>query len=118
MHRRPLLVTIVGCVLIAAGAIGFFYHLGEFRTAGAFPSMVWVELVRLMAVLAGAFVLRGRSWARWLAIAWIGFHVVLSAFHTIPELAVHCLFFAVITYVLVRPDAARYFGRAASGLNS
>ena len=49
MHKRPVLVTIVGCVFIAAGAIGFFYHLGEFRTAGAFPSMVWVELVRLIA---------------------------------------------------------------------
>ena len=71
MHRRPLLVTIVGCVFIAAGAIGFFYHLGEVRTTGAFPAMVWVELVRLIAVLAGAFVLRGRNWARWLAIAWI-----------------------------------------------
>ncbi len=53
--------------------------------------------------------LRGHNWARWLAIAWMGFHVGLSAFHAFHELAIHSLFFAAITWLLFRPAAARYF---------
>ena len=37
-----------------------------------------------LAIVCGVFLLRGHNWARWLALAWIAFHVVLSAFHAIP----------------------------------
>ena len=67
------------------------------------------ELVRILAIICGAFMLRGHNWARWVAIAWIGFHVILSAFHSLGEFAMHCLFCAVFAWFLFRPDAARYF---------
>jgi hypothetical protein len=70
---------------------------------------VWIELTELVGILCGAFMLRGHNWARWLALAWIAFHVVLSAFHAIPELLVHGLFCAVIAWILFRPEASRYF---------
>ncbi len=109
---RPLSVTIVGGVYVLAGAIGFAAHLGDFR---AHPyGTVWVELVRLAAVVAGVCLLRGRNWARWLALAWIALHVVLSAFHSLPELAMHSLICAILAWLLLRAPAARYFRPAGT----
>ncbi len=110
MNQRPLSVTILACVYLVVGIAGFVSGLGGFRARGAFPvDDIWVELVRLLAVVAGAFLLRGRDWARWLALAWIVFHVVLSAFHELREFAMHCLICGAIAWVLLRPAAARYF---------
>ncbi len=110
MGKRPLSVTIIACVYLAAGAVGFAYHLTDWKGQQPFPwDFVWIELVRLAAVVCGVYLLKGQNWARWLALAWIGSHVVLSAFHTLPELAIHTLFCAIIAYFLFRPTAARYF---------
>ena len=109
-NKRPISVTILACLYLAVGVIGFFYHGKEFLARGAFQSdIVWAELTELLAIVCGAFLLRGQNWARWLAVAWIVFHVVLSAFHTVPEFAMHCLFCAIITWLLFRPAAMRYF---------
>jgi hypothetical protein len=108
--KCPLGVGILGGVYIGVGAIGFVYHFGDLVSRGAVRyDGVWVELVEVLAVVFGAFMLRGRNWARWGALAWIGFHVVLSAFHAFGEFAFHALFFAVIAWVLFRSEAARYF---------
>ena len=110
MNKRPLAVTIIGFVYIATGAIGATYHLIAFKVQHPFQyDIVWVELVNLVAILCGACMLRGRNWARWLALAWIAFHVVLSAFHTLPELAIHSLFLAILVYFLFRRPATHYF---------
>lgn len=109
-NKRPLSVTILGCVYIAVGAIGFAYHWTELRAREAFRyDGVWIELVRLLAIICGVFMLRGHNWARWVALAWIAFHVILSAFHSLGEFAMHCLFFAVIAGFLFRPEVSRYF---------
>lgn len=114
MNKRPLAVTIIGWVYIATGAIGFAYHVTEFKVLHPFPyDIVWVELLRLIAIVCGVYMLRGHNWARWLALVWIAYHVILSAFHTLPELAIHILFCAILAYVLFRPTVTRYF-RAAS----
>ncbi len=113
MNRRPLSVTVIGCLFVAAGAIGFAYHLTEFKTQGQFEyDLIWVCFVRLLAILFGLFVLRGSNWARWLLLVWILFHVILSAFHSLSELAIHSLLLAVVTYFLFRQQASAYF-RAA-----
>lgn len=110
MNKRPLPVTILAWLYIAMGAIGFVYHLSELHADNALQfDDVWIELVRLLAVIAGAFMLRGHSWARWLALAWIGFHVIIGALHSFQQFAIHCLFCAVIAWLLFRPDATRYF---------
>jgi hypothetical protein len=116
MNKRPLSVTVIGCLFIAAGIIGFAYHATEFKSLHPFPSeIVWAAAVRLLAVVGGVFVLRGRNWARWLLVAWIAFHVVLSAFHSWSELIVHGLLFVVVAYVLFRPRASAYFRGASAG---
>ena len=107
MNKRPLSVAIIGWLYIAVGAITFAY---EFRAGQPFPyDMVWAELVRLIAVVSGVYLLRGRNWARWLALAWIVFHVILSAFHSLSEVAIHCLLCALIAYFLFRPQTTLYF---------
>ena len=109
-NKRPVAVTILAWVYIAVGAVGFAYHFTDFQAKDVFQfDGVGVEFVRLLAVICGAFMLRGHNWARWLALAWIAFHVILSAFHALPQFAIHCVFCAVIAWLLFRPEAARYF---------
>ncbi len=109
-NKRPLSVIILACVYIAVGTIGFVYHFPNLHGMNAFQyDDFWIELTEFLAILCGVFVLRGRNWARWLALAWMAFHVILSAFHALPEFAIHVLFFAVIAWFLFRPAAARYF---------
>ena len=116
MNKRPLSVTVIGCIFIAAGVIGFAYHVTEFKTQRPFEyGIVWVSLLRLLAILGGVFVLRGNNWARWLVLIWIAFHVVLSAFHSRFELVAHALLFVVIAVVLFRPKASAYFRSAGAG---
>ena len=105
--KRPVSVTIVAGVYLAVGVIGFAFHFRELLASQ--HDAVWIELTEFVAILCGAFLLRGQNWARWLALAWIAFHVVLSAFHAIPELAIHAVFCAVIAWILFRSAAARYF---------
>ncbi len=110
LNKRPLSVTILGCIYIAVGTIGFVYHFTEFQARHSFQyDAVWVELTEVLAILCGGFILRGQNWARWLALAWMAFHVVLSFFDGFQKLAIHCLFCAVIAFFLFRPEAARYF---------
>jgi hypothetical protein len=112
MKRRPISVTIVSYLLIAVGAIGFVYHLAELKSSR--PSeYVWVLGLRLLAVVAGVSMLRGKDWARWLSIAWIAFHVVLSFFHSMGQEAVHAVVLVVFAVVLFQPAANQFFrGRA------
>ena len=95
-------------MFIAAGVIGFAYHVTEFKLPVK-SEIVWVCLLRLLAVLGGVFVLRGHNWARRLLLLWIAYHVILSAFHSLSELVVHGLLFAAVAYVLFRPKASAYF---------
>ncbi len=116
MNKRPTSVTIVALVYVVMGIVGFVYHFNELRGAGAFPyGMLWVELVRLLAVVCGVFMLIGQDWARWVALAWIAFHVVISLFHAWPEFAMHCLFLALIAWILLRAPAALYFRNGGTG---
>ncbi|MGH9907457.1 MAG: hypothetical protein ACRD8U_17950, partial [Pyrinomonadaceae bacterium] len=112
--KRPLSVTVISCLFIVAGAIGFTYHLTEFKAQGKFDyEVALIFLVRLLAVIAGLFMLRGSNWARWLLLAWIVDHVILSSFHSLSELVLHSLLLVVVAYFLFRPRASAYF-RAAS----
>jgi hypothetical protein len=105
--KRPMSVTILACIYLAVGIGGFVLHFRELLAHH--PDALSIELTELVAVVCGAFLLRGHNWARWVALAWIAFHVILSAFHALPELAIHGLFCAAIVWILFRPEAARYF---------
>ena len=111
---RPISVTAIGWLFIATGIVGFVYHASE--ALHPFSSeLVWIELVRLLAIVGGVFLLRGRSWARWLLIAWMTYHVVLSIFHSPFELLVHVVVLAGVAWLLFRPDASAYLRGATTG---
>jgi len=103
--KRPISITIIALVYLTVGIVGFVYHFKEIRA----PDGIGIELTEFLAIVAGAFLLRGSNLARWLALAWMAFHVVLSFFHPLPELLIHCLFFAVFAWLLFRSPAATYF---------
>lgn len=109
-NKRPLPVIVIACLYIAVGTIGFFFHGLEIHSWRDFlHGGVWVELVELVAIISGAFMLRGQNWARWLALAWIAFHVAISVFDPLPKLAIHALFLALIAWCLFYPAARNYF---------
>lgn len=109
-NTRPLSVTILACVYIGVGTIGFVYHFSEFLARKTFHyDILLIEAVEIIAIVGGAFMLRGQNWARWVALGWIAFHVIVSAFHPVREFAIHLLFCAAIAWLLFRPNAARYF---------
>jgi hypothetical protein len=110
MNKRPRSVTAIGYLFVVAGAIGLAYHGAEFEARRPFDyDIVWVLLVRLLAILGGVFLLRGSDWARWFLLIWIAYHVILSAFHSMRELIMHGLLFAVVAYFLYRPRVSAYF---------
>jgi hypothetical protein len=110
MANRPLSITILAIILIGAGTVGFVYHFSELNPRHLLENdVLWVELVRVLAILAGIFLLRGRNWARWLAMIWIGFHVVISFWRPWPQIVIHILVFAVFAFFLFRPAANSYF---------
>ena len=114
MTKRPLSVTIIGWLFIVAGTVGLVYHATEFKTDGPIQyELVLVCLIRLLAIVCGVFMLRGKNWARWGILVWIAYHVVLSAFHPLSELVMHGLLLAVVAWFLLHPRASAYF-RAAS----
>jgi hypothetical protein len=105
--RRPVPVLVVAGAYLAVGVIGFVAH---FQDLLATPSEgVWMELTELIAAGTGVFLLRGRNWARWLAVAWIAFHVVLSAFDSMRGVAVHTVMAVLIVWLLFRPGTTRWF---------
>jgi hypothetical protein len=105
--KRPISVTIIACVYLAVGTLAFVYHFRELLSLQR--DSVSIELTEFLAVVSGAFMLRGHNWARWLALAWIAFHVILSIFDSGHGLAAHGLFCVVIAWILFRPEAGRYF---------
>lgn len=112
MSKRPLSITIISWLFIAAGVVGLAYHGNEFRVRRPFEyELLWVSLVRLLAILAGVFMLRGSNRARWLLVLWLGYHVGLSFLHTPFELMVHGLLFVAVLYFLFRAPASAYFSR-------
>jgi len=119
VNKRPLSVTILGWLFVAAGVVGLAYHATEFKIERPFENdAAWVCSVRLLAIVDGAFLLRGHNWARWLAIAWMAWHVGLSVFHPWSELIVHALLLVVMAFFLFRPRASAYFRAASTSASS
>lgn len=107
MNQRPISVTIVGWVYIVTGLGSAAAHM-----RGA--DFLFPELAALLAFVSGLFLLRGRDWARRLALLWMAGHVVLSVFHSLSQVAAHAVFLAVLSYVLTRPPVVAYFTARAS----
>src|SRR5215467_8282356 len=107
LGRPPLSILVLSCLYTAIGTVGFAYHFP--RPLTFHYEDVWIEGTELLALIAGVFMLRGHNWARWLALAWITFHVAIS-FPVVRQIAIHSLFLAVIAWLLFQSRAEQYFG--------
>jgi hypothetical protein len=107
---RPVSITIIGWLFIAAGVIGFLYHLPELNLEDPFSNDgPLVLLVRLLAVAGGILVLRRFNIGRWLLVLWLSYHVVLSSFHNWTTTIIHLIFLLIIGYLLFRRNAHQFF---------
>jgi len=110
--RPPVSVLVIACLYLAVGLIGFTYHFSELLARH--PDAWAIEATEFLALLAGIGLLLRWNWARWLAIAWIAFHVAISLHDPLSRLAVHIAFFLVITATLLRPAASLWFRKPAA----
>jgi hypothetical protein len=124
VKKRPIAVTIVSLLFIVFGLAGMIRGVwspltghGGGITGHELMDASLVEVTSLAALLSGVFMWRGANWARWLCIAWMAFHVVISLGHERLKLIVHLLWLVVLTTVLFWPSASAYF-RSGNNLQS
>lgn len=109
--KRPWAVTVLGLLFIVAGLVGLLYHVTQDKLNW---ELALISLLRLLAVIGGIFLLLGRSWARWLTVGWLAVHVVISAFHSMEQMAAHAVLLVIVAYFLFKDRSADYFRPAAS----
>ena len=106
--KRPYEVTVAGWLFIVIGVLNTAWHLWK----GAFDLwMVAILFLTVSAIVAGVFLLRGARWARWLAVAWVAFHVVVSALNSVSAALPHVVLLLVFVYVLLGPPTRQYYQR-------
>lgn len=104
--KRPYEVTAAGWLFIVIGVLNTAWHLWK----GALDLwMVAILCLTVSAMVAGVFLLRGARWARWLALAWVAFHVVVSALNSVSAALPHAVLLLVIGYVLLGPPTSEYY---------
>jgi hypothetical protein len=112
-RKRPISITILAWLYIVVGALGTAAHYADFRTnKPVLNEIVWITVLGVAAIVAGVFMRDGRDWARWLALAWMAAHVVISALHLMHGLIIHSILFVLIAYLLFRREARAYFSAA------
>ena len=112
MSKRPYEVTVIGILFILIGVAASAYHLHQLGLPQAFRGAnVWIFAVELVIIVTGVFILRGQNWARWLAVAWMAFHVAISFLNGLNQVAFHAVLLAIFAYFLFRPESSRYFRR-------
>ena len=109
--ERPYQVTVTGWLVILAGVISTFVHLWRYAMD---RWMFVIVLVGAIAVVAGAFLLRGSRWARWVILAWIGGHVVAFSLLGVSEGLPLAVLLVIFGYVLLGPPTAEYDRRKQS----
>lgn len=101
-------VIVVACLFllvgIAAGIEQFPHLLAGQREA------VTMEITEAAAILIGVCLLLRQGWARWLAVAWMVFHVVIS-FPDAGKIVVHVVMSGLIAWALFRPESRGWFRR-------
>jgi hypothetical protein len=110
MKRYPIAVLIVALLFIVTGGIGLVYHAKEYIEQGSMNyEFAWVLLIRVLAIVCGILLLKRVNWARWLSIAWLAYHIVLSVFHSVSEIIMHSILLVIIAVLLFIPKSSDYF---------
>lgn len=91
---------------IGAGIEQFPHLLAGQREAIA------MEITEAAAIVIGVCLLLRQGWARWVAVAWMAFHVAIS-FPDAAKVAVHAVMCALIVWALFRPESRGWFRKEA-----
>lgn len=113
-------MTLVAWLFILVGAAGLLNDLWPLVTPAAAQQLAklkadgWADLgpawtTRALAIVGGIGVLGGHNWARWLLLAWMLFHIGLSVGHSWPQLLMHTVIFAPLSYLLFRRSIGPFF---------
>lgn len=107
--KRPISVTIIAWLLMAVATLALFAQtsLAGLRHPIASDDL-WIVITELAGIAIGILLLLGRGWARWLALIWMAFHVVVS-WPVVSHLVIHSVFLAAMAYILFRSGAQKYF---------
>ena|SRR5215469_14428963 len=110
MKKVPLPVIIVSVLFILTGVIGFAAHIKDLSAPNEkLNESLWVLSLEILAFVCGFLLLAGINWARWLAIAWLAYHIAISALNSISQTIAHIAFFIVVAVLLYLPVSSAYF---------
>ena len=107
MIKPPIPVIIVSTLFILVGIVGFAFHLKELSDKPY--ETTWVLFVEILAVTCGTLLLFKITWARWLTIAWLLYHIIISAFNSTSQMIAHIVFLVVVSMLLFLPVSSAYF---------
>ena len=103
-------VITVACLFVlvgvGVGVVQFPHLLAGHREA------IGMEIAEAVAIVTGVCLLLRQRWARWLAVAWMAFHVGIM-FSDPGKAAVHIVLCALIAWALFRPESRGWFRRGA-----
>ncbi len=110
MKGYPISVLIVAIVFIVTGGIGHVYHANEYNEQGSMNEGVASILpIQVLAIVCGILLLKRINWARWLLIAWLPSHIVLSVFHSVSDTIIHSILTVIVAVLLFVPKSSAYF---------
>ncbi len=122
MIKRPVSVTVISWILIVLGALGVVGMLFSLSNPAARQAMalnplpIPVQLAMAffglaVSVVAGACMLKGANWARFLYIGWSVCGFAISFFTTPAKLMLvpGIVIFVVLAAFLLTPKANAYF---------
>jgi len=64
--------------------------------------------------ILGCLFIKGSSWARWLMLGWLAFHVVETALNSLSDGLAHVVLVITVAYFLFTPPDSKYFQTAPS----
>ena len=110
MKGRPIAVIIVSILLILTGCFGIANHIKDFSEPNAnLSALIWVLFVRILAIVCGLLLLFRINWARWLAIAWLVYHILIGALNSTSEMIAHIVILILVSVLLFLPASSKYF---------
>jgi hypothetical protein len=110
MTERPWLVTASGFLFVLVGIAEFAAHIGDFTLKQPVPhDILWPLGLGVVAIICGVSLLRRKNWARWLAVAWLAFHVVVGGLNSRQQLIMHSVLLVVFAYALFCRESGAYF---------
>jgi hypothetical protein len=101
-------VALICALFFGAGIAATIYHGGELAR-GLSGDLLGVLAIRVLAVIGAVFAWRGAAWARWVLLAWMAAHVLLSGLHNLSETAAHAVLLMAVAFGLFNRRADKHF---------